>query len=230
MGQISTRSIRTFVLRQGRLTEGQQRSLDLHWQTYGLVPGDTRIDFDTCFERRAPIWMEVGFGNGAALAHMAEHNADVNFVGVEVHLPGVGHALGELAKRDLVNVRVVRFDVLDLIEHHLPMGVIDRLLVYFPDPWHKTRHHKRRMVNTKFLDMLQRLLAPGGCMHFATDWQPYARQVSVLVEQHPGFSLLPEGDAAQAITSLRPQTHFERRGLRLGHKVSDLVVQKVSSP
>ena len=243
MGQISARSIRTFVLRQGRLTEGQRRSLDQYWHQFGINTGHVdinsaerdfaphegsdRIDLSQHFTTEAPVWMEIGIGNGDALITMAQQNPEVNFLGVEVHLPGVGHALGEVARCELTNVRLIRYDVLDLIEHFMLPASIDRVLIYFPDPWHKTRHHKRRLVNAKFLDMLTLLLRPDGLIHFATDWQPYARQVRSVVELHPRFECLQQEEEAKAITCLRPETHFERRGLKLGHKVTDLVIRKL---
>ena len=225
MGQLSGRSIRTFVLRQGRLTEGQQRSLDEHWSNLGIdvtagdeVPAQAnvkstaeqhsdaveiirdesprvdRIDLDRHFESTAPVWMEIGIGNGDALVHMAAANPSVNFLGVEVHLPGIGHALGEVANAGLGNVRLIRYDVLDLIEHCLMPDCIDRVLIFFPDPWHKTRHHKRRLVNVRFLDMIASLLRPGGIIHFASDWVPYAKQVKLLVQEHSLFELVAEGE------------------------------------
>ena len=247
MVQLSARSIRTFVLRQGRLTEGQQRSLDQYWQVFGIDTGhvdiegterdvdprgeqNERIDLNRHFATEAPVWMEIGIGNGEALVTMAQQNPEVNFLGVEVHLPGVGHAVGEVARRELTNVRLVRYDVLDLIEHFMMPASVDRVLIYFPDPWHKTRHHKRRLVNAGFLDMLANLLRPEGIIHFATDWQPYAVQVESEVELHPRFECLSSdaatGEEAEAVTRLRPETHFERRGLKLGHKVTDLVIRK----
>jgi len=243
MGQLSARSIRTFVLRQGRLTEGQQRSLDQYWHQFGINTGHVdinsaerdfaphegsdRIDLSQHFTTEAPVWMEIGIGNGDALITMAQQNPEVNFLGVEVHLPGVGHALGEVARCELTNVRLIRYDVLDLIEHFMLPASIDRVLIYFPDPWHKTRHHKRRLVNEKFLDMLTLLLRSDGLIHFATDWQPYAEQVRSVVELHPRFECLQQEEEAKAITCLRPETHFERRGLKLGHKVTDLVIRKL---
>ncbi len=255
MGQLSGRSIRTFVLRQGRLTEGQQRSLDLYWGRYGVDvgPGDSvavktaesppatkpvpvvrddppdvdRIDLAQHFENSAPVWMEIGIGNGAAIVHMAARNPSVNFLGVEVHLPGVGHALGEIANAELGNVRLIRYDVVDLIEHYMAPASVDRVLIYFPDPWHKTRHHKRRLVNPKFLTMLATVLRPAGQIHFASDWVPYAEQVRSMVARHPRFEVMPEDEVVKSIFQLRPETHFERRGLKLGHQVTDLLIRKV---
>ena len=267
MGQLSGRSIRTFVLRQGRLTEGQQRSLDDHWGEFGidvnnsdLIPtvcdpvvqrteseienrsasADQRpvrdaslevepIDLDYHFENKASVWMEIGIGNGDALTRMAGQNAQVNFLGVEVHLPGVGHALGEIAAAQLSNVRLIRYDVLDLVEFYLKPASLDRVLIYFPDPWHKTRHHKRRLVSARFLDSIAPLLREGGMIHFATDWVPYAVQVREIVSEHKQFECLSEGEEALAVTRLRPETHFERRGLKLGHVVTDLVLKKITA-
>ena len=158
-----------------------------------------------------------------------EHNPQVNFLGIEVHLPGVGQALGEIAARGLTNVRVIRYDVLDLIEHYLPMASIDRVLIYFPDPWHKTRHHKRRLVNARFLDLLKPMLTGEALIHFATDWAPYASQVTALVRGTPGFYCIEDEQASDEIICLRPETHFEKRGMRLGHEVTDLVIKKTGN-
>jgi len=220
---LSKRSIRTFVLRQGRLTEGQQRSLDCHWATYGLEAGDGLLDLPSSFGRDAPVWMEIGFGNGEALVQMAAANPAVNFLGVEVHLPGVGHALGEIARLELSNVRIIRYDALELLANSLPAAGIDRLLLFFPDPWHKTRHHKRRMVNPEFLERLTTVLTPGGFLHMATDWPSYATHMRRVLETHSGFERIEQGQQFDAVVEQRPRTRFEQRGLRLGHPVADLV-------
>ena len=152
MVTLSTRSVRTFVLRQGRLTEGQQKNLDQYWPQYGLeVPETGTLDLQRCFLRSAPVWLEIGFGNGEALFAMAKARPEINFLGVEVHLPGVGHALGEIAAGELQNVRIIRYDALELLENHLSENSVERLSLFFPDPWHKKRHRKRRMVNAEFL-------------------------------------------------------------------------------
>ena len=172
--------------------------------------------------------MEIGFGNGDALTYMAARNPSANFLGVEVHLPGVGHALGGIASAELTNVRLIRYDVLDLIEHYLAPGSLNRVLIYFPDPWHKTKHHKRRLVSSKFLDLIAPLLATEGLIHFASDWLPYAKQVRALVDEHLLFECLPDDEYARTVASQRPETRFERRGLKLGHQVTDLVIRKTS--
>lgn len=224
---LSTRSVRTFVLRQGRLTEGQQRSLDLHWPTYGLAIKDNcKLDIKSCFDRTAPLWIEIGFGNGEALAHMAVARPDINFFGIEVHLPGVGHALGELAARDVANVRVIRHDALEVLEHSLPSASVSRLMVFFPDPWHKKRHRKRRLVNPEFLKLIQTVLADDAIIHFATDWIDYADHIVDVMNHLADFQLVTDDEKYLEVTSIRPTTKFETRGRRLGHEVRDLVYQR----
>ncbi len=221
---LSTRSVRTFVLRQGRLTEGQQRSLDLHWPTYGLeVEGGHRLDVAACFERPAPLWLEIGFGNGEALAHMASVRPDINFIGIEVHLPGVGHALGEIAARDITNVRLIRHDALEVLEHSLPAASVSRLMVFFPDPWHKKRHHKRRLVNPEFLQLAQSVLTADALIHFATDWIDYADHIVEAMRARSQYRPVTDSEMFAEVTGIRPTTRFETRGRRLGHEVRDLV-------
>ncbi len=223
---LSRRSIRTFVLRQGRLTEGQQRSLDLHWTQFGLEVGAAKFNLNQSFERVAPVWMEIGFGNGEALAQMAEANPEINFLGVEVHLPGVGHALGEIASRELSNVRLIRYDALELLEKHIEYTSIDRLNLYFPDPWHKTRHHKRRIVNAEFIKLLLPLMTDRAVLHMATDWESYAIHMEQALADCEGFERVHDEPRLSSITASRPTTRFEQRGRRLGHEVFDLAYLK----
>lgn len=223
---LSTRSVRTFVLRQGRLTEGQQKSLDLYWPEFGLEVQDGPIDLDKAFGRIAPLWLEVGFGNGEALAAMAEARPDVNFLGVEVHLPGVGHVLGEIAGRSLGNVRIVRYDALELLDKHIPEDRVERLSLFFPDPWHKKRHHKRRIVNPEFLALVNRAMVSRGLLHIATDWQAYAQQIQETLINSEHFKPVADTELYEKVTGLRPRTKFEQRGLKLGHSVSDLLYQR----
>ncbi|OED36792.1 tRNA (guanosine(46)-N7)-methyltransferase TrmB [Chromatiales bacterium (ex Bugula neritina AB1)] len=223
---LSTRSIRTFVLRQGRLTEGQQRSLDLHWSKFGLDVGKSKFDLSSCFSRTAPVWMEIGFGNGEALAQMAQAQPEINFLGVEVHLPGVGHALVEIVERELTNVRLIRYDALELLEKYIEAASIDRLSLFFPDPWHKKRHHKRRIVNAEFLGHLYPLLADDGILHMATDWHSYAHHMEQALSLCNGFRQIVDEPQLSSITASRPTTKFEQRGRRLGHEVFDLAYIK----
>ena len=224
---LSTRSVRTFVLRQGRLTEGQQRSIDLHWSTYGLeVEGGKKLDIDDCFERTAPLWLEIGFGNGEALVHMASARPDINFLGIEVHLPGVGHALGELAAHNLQNVRLIRHDALEVLEHSLADACVSRMMIFFPDPWHKKRHHKRRLVNPEFLQLAQSVLTADATIHFATDWIDYADHIVAAMDAQVEYKRVTDEENLNEITSIRPTTRFETRGRRLGHEVRDLVYER----
>ncbi len=226
---LSTRSIRTFVLRQGRLTEGQQKSLDQYWPEFGVeVIADTRLNLDSCFGRSAPVWLEIGFGNGEALVSMARAHPHINFLGVEVHLPGVGHVLGEIANHEVGNVRVIRYDALELLEHHLDANSVERLSLFFPDPWHKKRHHKRRIVNAEFLKLANRTLAHHALFHVATDWESYALHIEQALADCEFFNKVENDDTNKAVTNARPRTKFEQRGLKLGHVVTDLVYQKTS--
>jgi tRNA (guanine-N7-)-methyltransferase len=226
---LSSRSVRTFVLRQGRLTEGQQRSLDLHWPTYGVdIDGEKPQPVDPGFERSAPLWLEIGFGNGEALAHMASTRPDINFLGIEVHLPGVGHALGELAAGGVNNVRIIRHDALEVLEHSLPAGCVSRLMIFFPDPWHKKRHRKRRLVNPGFLQLIRRVLTDDAIIHFATDWVDYADHIVATMNPETDFERITDAARFAEIIGIRPTTRFETRGRRLGHEVTDLVYQRTT--
>ncbi|MET0050974.1 MAG: tRNA (guanosine(46)-N7)-methyltransferase TrmB [Candidatus Thiodiazotropha sp.] len=181
------RPIRSFVLRQGRMTEGQQRAFDELWPRYGVEPPKTVLDLHGLFGNHHPVVLEIGFGNGEALSQMARTQPDHNFLGVEVHSPGVGHLMIKLAEQESVNARILRTDAMELLRHHLPPASLSRVLLYFPDPWHKRKHHKRRIVQTEFADLVQRVLIPGGVLHMATDWEDYARQMMTVLSNHPGF-------------------------------------------
>ncbi len=228
MPHLTTRSVRSFVLRQGRLTEGQRHNLDTLWPVHGVeVQDDVRFDIDALFPRTAPLWLEVGFGDGQSLAQMAQAHPQINFLGIEVHLPGVGHLLGEIATRELTNVRVVRHDAIEVLANNLPPACLQRVLLFFPDPWHKRRHHKRRIVNPEFVSLVDRALQPDGVLHCATDWQPYARWIADTLAGHQSLAAVA-GDEAEPVVAARPLTRFENRGLKLGHEVSDLVFCKTA--
>lgn len=220
---LSTRSLRTFVLRQGRLTQGQQKNLDDYWPRIGVdVLPEQSINPATLFDTMAPIWLEIGFGNGESLVEMAAAHPGVNFLGIEVHLPGVGHALGEIASRALSNVRVIRYDAVELLDKSLLAGSIERVMLFFPDPWPKKRHQKRRMVSAEFAKLLNRILVKGGVFHTATDWPPYAEQIEHVMAECGYFVPCERADQ---IVNQRPPTKFETRGVKLGHPVTDLVYQ-----
>lgn len=224
------RTIRSFVKREGKLTVGQQNAIDELWQDYGVDVGDNanegRIDFTELFGREAPIIMEIGFGNGLSLAEMALAAPETNFLGVEVHKPGVGSLLVQVNKHGLQNVRVCGEDAVELLKQ-IPENSVDRLQVFFPDPWHKKRHHKRRLIKTAFVEEVVKRLRQGGHLHVATDWENYAEHVMEVLQANADLQNLSEqADGFSAKPDYRPETKYERRGLDLGHGVWDLVFAK----
>lgn len=224
----SHRPIRSFVLRQGRLTVAQERAFSELWPRYGVEwrPG-TLLDLGELFGNDRPVVLEIGFGNGDSLARMAAADPGCNWLGVEVHGPGVGHLLLEIERLDLSNLRVVRQDAVELLTHGISPGALDRVQLFFPDPWPKKRHHKRRILSPDFVEQLARVLRPGGIFHAATDWEPYAEQMMMVLES-PGGPLENTAGPGQFAErpATRPLTRFERRGERLGHQVRDLVFRR----
>ncbi len=220
------RRIRSFVLRQGRFTPAQQRAFDQHWARYGLDFTGVPRDFDTVFGRQAPRVLEIGFGNGEQLLHSAQAEPHADFIGVEVHRPGVGRLMNGLADAGVGNVRLYNHDAVEVLQHEVADGALDEVRIYFPDPWHKKRHNKRRLVQPEFLGVLATKVARGGRLHLATDWADYAEHMRETLAAAPGWRV----DAAHASESVRPpwriETHFERRGLRLGHGVWDFVLER----
>lgn len=216
------RHVRSFVRREGRITRSQQRALDDLWPRYG-VELNGLLDLDAAFGRCAPRTLEIGFGNGASLAKMAALAPDQDFLGVEVHRPGVGHLLLEIERHELTNLRVACIDAVELLERHIAPASLDRVLLFFPDPWPKSRHHKRRILQPAFVAIIREHLKPGGLFHMATDWQPYAEQMLAVMDAAPGFRNSAGRGQYAPKPDYRPETKFERRGLRLGHGVWDLV-------
>ena len=219
------RPIRSFVLREGRLTEGQRRALERLWPRYGAEP-DQLADPAALFGRTAPLWLEIGFGNGEALRHMAAMHPEVDFLGIEVHRPGVGRLLAALEADGRANVRVLRADAAEIVRQSLPPASLDRVLVFFPDPWPKKKHHKRRLIQPAFAAALARVLRPGGYLHLATDWADYAEWMRTVLAAEPAF--VPSDHDPQERPAYRPPTHFEQRGERKGHAVFDLLYQRVA--
>ncbi|MES9943386.1 MAG: tRNA (guanosine(46)-N7)-methyltransferase TrmB [Candidatus Thiodiazotropha sp.] len=222
------RPIRSYVLRQGRLTEGQQRAFQELWPHYGLTPEPRQLDLVALFGRQAPLTLEIGFGNGEALAQIAARHPDEDFLGVEVHTPGVGHLMLKLAEQETHNVRILQTDAMQLLRQQIPEASLNRVLLYFPDPWHKRRHHKRRIVQQEFADLIQRVLKPGGVIHMATDWEEYARQMMAVFTRHNGFRNQAGKGKFSPRPETRPLTKFEQRGQRLGHGVWDLLFERTS--
>ncbi len=213
------RPVRSFVRRAGRLTAAQRQALvDLLpvWGVGPPAPG-ARLDLDGVFGRSAPRVLEIGFGDGESLAAMAAAAPDTDFLGIEVHEPGVGHLLLAIRRLGLRNVRVIVHDAVEVVAGWFAPAAFDRVQLFFPDPWPKKRHHKRRIVQPAFLDDVARLLPEGGILHMATDWAPYAEHMRETADASPWFE-----DTGEAGRGARPETKFERRGLGLGHGVADL--------
>ena len=217
------RRIRSFVLRTGRMTEGQKRSYDLHWPSKGLELEKGAIDLDEVFGRRAPTVLEIGFGMGDSLATMAAAAPEKNFIGVEVHSPGVGRLMHLIDESGIENLRAYCDDAVEVLERCIANESLSRVQVYFPDPWHKKRHHKRRIVQPEFAELVRTKLAVGGTFHMATDWEPYAEHMAEVMNAAAGYTnTAAEGDYV-ARPDYRPTTKFEVRGQKLGHGVWDII-------
>ena len=249
-----TRPIRSFVKREGKFTTGQQNAIDQLWPSHGVDLDDHEIDLAELFGRDAPVVLEIGFGNGLSLAEMAETHSEMNFFGIEVHKPGVGSCLVQAKKRELDNLRVSGDDAVLVLNQQIPDGSLERVQIFFPDPWHKKRHHKRRLIQPEFVETLVAKLNVGGQIHVATDWENYAEHVLAVLSVNKDIvntvsdaplpasflsnqgdlltdsslwaegTLLSQGSAVKPV--YRPGTKYEARGIRLGHGVWDLVFEK----
>lgn len=220
------RKVLSFVRRQGRLTASQQRALDQLLPRYGCSPSALG-DLDRLFGRQARRVLEIGFGNGVSLAQMAATTPDWDFLGIEVHRPGVGHLLLEIERQALSNVRIICADAVPILEQDLPGQSLDRVQLFFPDPWPKLRHRKRRIVQPPFVAQIARCLRPGGHLHLATDWADYAQHMLQVMENAPGFRNSAGRGRFAERPAYRPETKFEQRGLRLGHAVWDLIFERL---
>ena len=223
------RPIRSFVLRQGYMSKGQQRACDTLMPVLGVGYQPQVADLDAVFGRAAPKVVEIGFGMGDATARIAHVRPDDNFLCCEVHEPGVGALLKRCGEENIGNIRIVQHDAVEVMDHMLGEDSLHGVHIFFPDPWHKSRHHKRRLIQSPFVQRLAKHIKPGGYLHLATDWQPYAEQMLEVLSQEPllantagpglgGYAVKPD---------YRPLTKFENRGLKLGHGVWDLVFQRV---
>jgi tRNA (guanine-N7-)-methyltransferase len=219
------RQVRSFILREGRLTPSQERAMAELWPKYGLDPSQALNIKDT-FGRDADTVLEIGFGNGDSLADMAEASPEKNFIGIEVHTPGVGHLLLEIEKRGITNLRIYRHDAVEILKDCLADGVLTTLQLFFPDPWHKKRHHKRRIVQNAFADLVWQKLSDNGIWHIATDWEDYAEHCLEVLEPYKGFDNVAGEDKFIPRPDSRPITKFEKRGHRLGHGVWDIHYKK----
>jgi tRNA (guanine-N7-)-methyltransferase len=221
------RPIRSFVMRTGRMTSGQARALEDLWPKYGVEYSAAPLPLDEVFGRHAPRTLEIGFGNGEHLAALAGAHPERDYFGVEVHRPGVGHLLMLAAERNLANVRASTHDAVEVLRDQLAAASLDEVLVLFPDPWHKKRHHKRRLIQPPFVELVASRMAPGGVFRLATDWEQYAAQMlEVLSAASPLFENLSLTGNWMPRPEERAPTRFEKRGARLGHGVWDLAFRR----
>ena len=225
---VRRREIKSYVMRAGRMTDGQQRGLDEGWPKFGLELADGRQNFDQVFARQAPRTLEIGFGMGQSLLAMAQAAPEQDFIGIEVHRPGVGSLLNGLLTENISNVQVYSCDALQVLKSCVADASLDRVMLFFPDPWHKSRHHKRRIVQPEFAQLVRSKLKIGGVFHLATDWEPYTEHMLEVLNAAPGFTNLSADQTFVPRPKERPVTKFERRGERLGHGVWDLQFERVS--
>jgi tRNA (guanine-N7-)-methyltransferase len=218
------RPIRSFVLRAGRLGTGQERALQELGPRFVLPYQATPLDLSAAFGRQAPTVLEIGFGMGDATARIAAAHPELNFLGVEVHQPGVGALLRHIGEQSLSNLRIVQHDAVEVLRHMLAPDVLAGVHVFFPDPWHKKRHHKRRLIQPPLVELLASRVVPGGTVHCATDWEDYAVQMLEVLSTCPALQNTAQGYAPRP--AMRPLTKFEARGLRLGHGVWDLLFKR----
>ncbi|PCJ30589.1 MAG: tRNA (guanosine(46)-N7)-methyltransferase TrmB [Gammaproteobacteria bacterium] len=220
------RTIRSFVRREGRLTPGQQQAIDNLWGKYAIDEGDSILDLNALFNRDAPKVLEIGFGNGASLIKMAISQPEHDFLGVEVHRPGVGQLLKAIEEHGLTNLKVACTDAVELLKNRITDNALDRLQLYFPDPWHKKRHHKRRIIQASFVTLLTEKIKSGGHLHMATDWQHYAEQMLDDLSQNDLFQNCSDDGGYIERPDYRPLTKFEQRGINLGHGIWDLLYKR----
>lgn len=220
--------IRSFVRREGRLTKGQQRAFDELLPIWGIELSEQELSLASLFEREAPVHLEIGFGMGQSLLQMAAQQPQNNFIGIEVHRPGVGALLAGIEQQQLTNIRVCNADAVEVLQQMIPDASLAAVYIFFPDPWHKKRHNKRRLIQPEFVKLLCKKLQSDGVLHAATDWQEYAEQMLQVLQAEPklinmaahGYSEKPD---------YRPLTKFELRGKKLGHGVWDLLFKKISA-
>ncbi len=224
--EFKAKEIKSYVIRGSRMTEAQQKAWQDYWPQFGLDPAAQPFDWPAIFGNANPLVLEIGFGMGGSLLQMAKAAPELNFIGVEVHRPGVGALLKLMAEDGVQNIRLFNCDANLVLADCLPDASLQRLQLYFPDPWHKKRHHKRRLVQAAFIERLRPKLRLGGLVHMATDWQHYAEQMLEVMQQAEGFeNLAPDGRFCPR-PEFRPETKFERRGLRLGHGVWDILFRR----
>ena len=216
--------IRSFVRREGRFTKGQQAAIKHYWPVYGVDVKQDIVNYQELFTNKHPVVLDIGFGNGEALINTAEQHPQLNFIGVEVYRPGIGSMLRKINDTKLNNIRVINHDAVEVLKNNIASTSLASILIWFPDPWPKKRHHKRRLIQQKFLQLVFDKINNNGELHIATDWQPYAEHIQEAIKN---LNLFEEIQISHIIKQ-RPQTKFERRGMKLGHTVFDRVYRKVS--
>lgn len=231
------RSVKSYAIRSGRMTAGQLKAYQELWVKYGIDSGDAELDFCELFSTSAPVIMEIGFGMGDSLIEMAGQHPENNYLGIEVHKPGVGRLLGNIAERKLSNLRVMRDDAVQVLKKQIKEASLSAVYLFFPDPWHKRRHHKRRLIKDEFVQLVGQKLKKNGYFHMATDWEDYAIQMLDTMNRAAGFENCAansdnnkKGKNNQQFISrpdYRPMTKFEHRGERLGHDVWDILFRKI---
>lgn len=220
------KDIRSYVIRSGRMTDGQRLAFDKHWQDYGLSLHDGLLQLDDVFGRRSERILEIGFGMGDSLLQMAQSAPEQDFIGIEVHPPGVGRLISEAARAGVTNIKVFMADAVDVLDDCFANDSLHRIQIFFPDPWHKKKHHKRRLIQSAFVQKLRSKLVPAGILHFATDWQDYAEHMMEVMCSATGFENTAADYSFSPCPDYRPVTKFERRGERLGHGVWDIVFRR----
>ena len=221
------RKIQSFVKRSGRLSKGQSLGLNELWRNYGIDIDKKMLDLEDIFSNQNDITLEIGFGNGDSLLEMAIKQPDMNFLGIEVYEAGVGRLVNEANKKNIGNLRVIKEDAVEVIENNIPDKSISYFQLFFPDPWHKKRHHKRRIVQVGFLDLLSSKLKENGKVHIATDWEDYAENILEKLESHKHFKNCSGAHRYSKRPKNRPLTKFENRGQKLGHGVWDIIFTKI---
>ncbi len=224
---VPLRTVKSYVIRTGRMTLAQRAAYETHWPEHGLKVEDGLLDQQKAFGRRAPLVVEIGFGMGQSLVAMAQAHPEWNYIGVEVHPPGVGNILRLSAEEELANLKIYKADAHAVLDACIADDALARIQIFFPDPWHKTRHHKRRLIQPDFVQVLRAKLKSGGVLHLATDWQPYAQHMMKVLGSAEGFRNCC-GQGAWATQHERPPTKFAQRGQRLGHGVWDMLFEKIA--
>lgn len=218
------REIKSFVKRSSRITKAQKKALQNYWYEYGINTDTNNLDFRKIFNNNHPVVLDIGFGNGESIIKMAKSNLNFNYIGIEVYEAGIGRLINDAKKNLLTNIKIIKNDAVEVLKNNISDFSLSAVNIFFPDPWHKKRHHKRRLINEEFLKLLTRKLMPNAYLHIATDWQDYADEIIFLLSKDKNFKNIP--DKEFAIKKLRPQTKFELRGMRLGHSVWDIIFSK----